>query len=212
MGNEKTSNRGARGSLPWDRQGFNSMPSTTFTINLPIPVALWERTVTAGKQHKMLHFNIWCFSLPGVPPNPAPTPKQLCPSLLGLSLLPCSGICTPSLILHPTLPALRILGSSQQLSCPHSAGPLIRCPEGHYQGMPSPASFSPSLCRVQKQLWFSAPRQSLDGKRQNVVRQHSEKKASGLFRFCFQDSCFLCSFNFNNKGSGKKVWLYVTWC
>lgn len=40
---------GGSRSLPWERQGFSSMPSTTFTISLPIPVARCERTTTAEK-------------------------------------------------------------------------------------------------------------------------------------------------------------------
>lgn len=73
--------------LPWDLHGFSSIPSTMFTISLPIPVALWDRTVVKNNMKNALKYS---FDISGkYYKKQFPMPYLSMPFLFSSSLFQC---------------------------------------------------------------------------------------------------------------------------
>lgn len=192
------------------------MPSTTFTINLPIPVARWERTKPQENNTKTASYHITFALMPfsfqhahNLREASVRTWKQ------GPLLSLAPGIRPSSFILHPALHLAPLLA---WVSAPETLGwtqwpshPRVSGPAAHTQVRLLSLLFLRLYVELRRRLDFLHPGSPWT-RRDRILPNRTHRAGFGSAQILSPGLFLLGLFEFNSKGSEKKDWFCNVWC
>lgn len=185
------------------------MPSTTFTISLPMPVARWERTKPQENNTKKpasfpIHFDALLF------PACSQSVRGICPHSKASRPLPppALGIRPSSITLRPTLhlapfPAQVPAAETLRRWTRWPSRPRVLGPAAHTQVCLLALLFLRLYVELRRRLDFLHPGSPWTG-RDRRLPNRTLGTGSGLLKVCFQGSFYLVYLNLTAKPQKRK--------